>query len=200
MQNKADMIENNTNKAIQAIDEKNISQLENIKEIMNKMKEDFEILRVSLYIDSLTKVYNRKWIDDNIVNDDLFKLEGSLVFIDLNDFKQINDIQGHIIGDKVLFTLSTILKKELDKDNFNFNIVRYGGDEFIIFFKETNLISIKRELDKIKHKIETTKLKSSKSTFNISFSYGLTYFKENESFKNVIEIADKKMYQNKKKR
>ena len=112
--------------------------------------------------------------------------------IDLNYFKLVNDTFGHIVGDKVLIYIANKLK--LTKES----VVRYGGDEFIIIFsKEISRDSALKKLDKIRDGVISKKLKSNNSEFRVSFSFGASEFKENDTLSGIIEDADKNMYNDK---
>lgn len=154
--------------------------------------------------DNLTGLYNRHYIEDylmtsierlkRIKNDKIF-----LIFIDLDNFKPINDIYGHNKGDTVLKEVADILTKNFRKYDL---IARYGGDEFIILF-ESDESPIKK-INNTREKIEENFKK-----FNLSFSYGISIFPDDiedinmeaqKIIEKLIEIADKRMYEEKKKR
>lgn len=154
--------------------------------------------------DNLTGLYNRHYIEDylmtsierlkRIKNDKIF-----LIFIDLDNFKPINDIYGHNKGDTVLKEVADILTKNFRKYDL---MARYGGDEFIILF-ESDESPIKK-INNTREKIEENFKK-----FNLSFSYGISIFPDDiedinmeaqKIIEKLIEIADKRMYEEKKKR
>jgi len=183
-----------TNKAIDAIQKKDETVLNEVLSETKKLREEIEKLKASVYKDELTGVFNRKWLHDTFLNGDSqrFKCSGTFVMIDLNYFKIVNDTFGHVIGDKVLIYIANNLKK-VDK-----NIVRYGGDEFMILFSdavsETNALN---KLNGLREDILTKKLKAHDTVFQTSFSFGISKFQENDSLIDVIELADKKMYDDK---
>lgn len=148
-----------------------------------------------VYEDSLTKSYNRKWFDDTyLAHDDSLDLrgEGTIVFIDLNRFKEINDKYGHIVGDKVLSHVALKLKETGGR------VVRYGGDEFLIIFDGKNtLCQIKKMIAVLHIYWEKTSFTSGHHNFKISFSCGIAPFITGSNIEDVINIADKAMYQEK---
>lgn len=112
--------------------------------------------------------------------------------IDLNYFKIVNDTHGHVIGDKVLIFIANELRKS------KYNVIRYGGDEFIVLFPKNTLLNDAKEvLNEIREKIITTKLKAHKTIFRTSFSIGLQQYEAQESLADILEMADKDMYQDK---
>jgi len=183
-----------TNKAIDAIQKKDETVLNEVLSETKKLREEIERLKASVYKDELTGVFNRKWLHDTFLEGDAqrFKCSGTFVMIDLNYFKIINDTFGHVVGDKVLMYIANNLKK-VDK-----NIVRYGGDEFMILFSdavsETEAVD---KLNNVREEILSRKLKAQDAVFQTSFSFGVSKFQENDNLSSVIELADKKMYDDK---
>lgn len=103
-----------------------------------------------VYMDSVTKVYNRRYYDERLKN-----LEGrfSFAMIDMDNFKHINDRFGHQAGDAALYRAAQAIKSQIRSDD---ELVRYGGDEFFLLFRdlpqqilEKKLQSIRAALDEI---------------------------------------------------
>ena len=93
---------------------------------------EIEKLKHELYHDDLTSVYNKKYFTNYIISSDgKLQRDGTMVFIDLNKFKQINDTYGHTIGDNALEVFSSFLSSNLREND---KIIRYAGDEFVILF------------------------------------------------------------------
>jgi len=184
----------NTRRAIDAIKNKNESVLNEVLKETSDLRNELEKLKEAVYKDELTHVYNRKWLHDNLLEDESekFKKDGTLAIIDLNYFKIINDTYGHIVGDKVLIFIANQLKKTRE------SIVRYGGDEFIILFSNnTSHNSAITKLNEIREDIITKKLKAQESSFKVSFSFGVNEFKNGDDLASTIELADKNMYDDK---
>ena len=183
----------NTSKAINAIKSNDTESLKQVLEETKALRIEVEKLKESVYKDELTHAYNRKWFHDHYINeqDNTLKEKGSIVIIDLNYFKEINDTFGHIIGDKVLIFITNQLKK------VNKKVIRYGGDEFIILFSHHNLNQIHKSMLELREHILTKKLKAHDAEFRVSFSYGLYSFPKGSELSKVIEEADKLMYKDK---
>jgi len=184
----------NTNKAIHAIKNNDETLLNKVLKETNKLRTEIEKLKEAVYKDALTHVYNRKWLHDNLLDDKGDKLiqNGTLAMIDLNYFKEINDTHGHIIGDKVLIFISNQLQK-MQK-----NIVRYGGDEFIIIFEDIiNSDEAIKQLSTLRNDIVSKKLRTFDSSFKVSFSLGVCEFKKGDVLSDIVELADKSMYDDK---
>ncbi len=187
-------LSNNTSKAINAIKEKDEKLLTEVLEETESLRREIEKLKESVYKDELTNVYNRKWLHDQFLNKDSnsLKRDGILAIIDLNYFKIVNDTFGHIIGDKVLIFIANQLKKT------KFDVIRYGGDEFIIIF--SSKISVSKALstlNSLRETIITKKLKAQESSFRVSFSFGASEFHTGDDLAETIENADKNMYDDK---
>jgi len=192
-----DSLEKTTASAQAAIEENDLDKLSTVFKEIAGLKDSISELKGQLHTDTLTKVYNRKWMMEHLVNDGNMKNEGILVFIDLDKFKPINDIHGHVIGDKVLQYLATFLKSNL-KD---MDVVRYAGDEFIAISKSTQMEACYMKMKKLQEDLLSKKLKASNGELlYLSYSFGLTRFEEGSSFRDVLEIADSLMYENKKQK
>ena len=190
----ANKLSRTTNKAIEAIKDKNDEALTEVLVETKNLKKELEKLKASLYKDELTGCYNRKWMYDHIIkeNTNQFDKKGILGLVDLNHFKLVNDTYGHIIGDKVLIFVATQLKKT------KADVVRYGGDEFLVLFDERSTSGgALRKLKELREDLLKKHLKAKDADFRISFSIGVAEFKEGDSVDEIIERADKHMYEDK---
>ncbi|HEY8857215.1 MAG TPA: GGDEF domain-containing protein [Rugosibacter sp.] len=117
----------------------------------------------------------------------------SLLFIDINQFKLLNDEQGHHVGDEALKALSAILINNSRKGDV---VSRFGGDEFALLFPETNEASCDMLANRI---LEVTKTEFKNKSWPISLSVGcVTGSGLNKSIDELLQIADGKMYSMKK--
>lgn len=183
-----------TEKAISAIKGKDDGVLNEVLKETQDLRREIEKLKESVYKDELTNVHNRKWLHDHYLEEgtEHFKNGGALAIIDLNYFKIVNDTFGHIVGDKVLIFIANQLKKTKQ------DVVRYGGDEFIIMF--SSKLSVQQGLsylNKIREEVISKKLKAKDASFRVSFSFGIQEFKNGDDLAEVIENADKNMYEDK---
>lgn len=147
--------------------------------------------------DSLTKLANRKKLEF-IVQQALHMNNptGMMFIIDLDNFKQVNDAEGHPEGDKVLILFAQILLNFFRKNDL---VARIGGDEFIVFID--NLMPdqvLKQKMDMLFDKIHT-ELKRYCETYGLSASIGIAYIDHRiRSFEELYKCADKALYQAKR--
>ena len=117
----------------------------------------------------------------------------SIAFVDVDSLKKINDNYGHCEGDRALNIIATIMGRNIRKDDFVF---RFGGDEFIVVFRNSNIEEAKEIWDRVVDRINEVNFKR-KLPYMISVSAGFAGYKENTSIRDLIEYADKNMYKNK---
>ncbi len=151
----------------------------------------YEVLRSyedSMFKDGLTGVYNRLFLENKL--DDIFAQhpQKSIIMVDIDFFKKINDTYGHQVGDKVLKEIATFLKNNIRKNDF---VIRYGGEEFLIYLPFTT----KKQAFLIIHKIKEL-LKESKKVVPYTFSAGIA--NEGETLAEMIKMADSRLYEAKK--
>ena len=198
--NNLDDIYKSTKKAQIAIGNKDETMLSVANNELGRLQEQIKSLKIELFADPLTGAYNRKWLMDSYLKEDLFQNDGEMAFIDLNKFKIINDTYGHIVGDQVLKYLVHFLKKTFSKYE-GINVARYAGDEFIILF--THDIEKKFNASKLmletQERLSKQKLKSKTiEALSFGFSFGLVEFRKFDNLTTSLVEADKLMYQNKK--
>ena len=124
-------------------------------------------------LDSLTEVNNRHFLDefgDKLVKSALAKNESiCLMLLDVDHFKQINDMMGHSAGDAVLKTVANILKNTHQQHDI---IVRFGGDEFIVLIKGQNHQHVLARAEKIRQQVE----QSEPQGISVSCTIGVAYY------------------------
>jgi len=142
--------------------------------------------------DSLTGLFNHSKLFYDLENFEKNKEKICAVFIDLDDFKDINDKYGHKFGDEVLIEFSQlILNTVRNKDR----VYRYGGDEFVILFTDISEGSLTADKEAVIKIVQ--RLYDALQNFQpkINFSAGLSTCDEViNSYKEIVEIADRKMY------
>jgi len=150
-------------------------------------------LRNAAHTDSLTKIYNRlhfaHFLDAEIDKVKRYGGTFSIIFFDLDHFKEVNDNYGHLIGDNVLASVTNIVSKaNRSADIF----ARYGGEEFIILAPETDLSGALIHAERLRNDIEKFEFKTAG---HITSSFGVADFNaETDSIETLLERADKALY------
>lgn len=146
--------------------------------------------------DRMTGLYNRLKLDEILMAEvQRAKRYGnmfSILLFDLDNFKDINDTLGHQIGDKVLKDLANVIShrvRETDK------IGRWGGDEFMIISPETNLEDASLLAEIIRVSLESHDFGIN---MQVTSSFGVTSWRENDNYNDLIDRADKALYQAKR--
>jgi diguanylate cyclase (GGDEF)-like protein len=121
-----------------------------------------------------------------------------LFYLDVDDFKHINDTFGHQEGDKVLKEVVKLFKSTLREVD---SICRIGGDEFLLIFPESSLNDVPLIRERLNTNLGKLNQKLAKP-YKIDFSIGLSYYNPAHplSIEELIKIADENMYEEKKKR
>jgi diguanylate cyclase (GGDEF)-like protein len=165
---------------------------ERIRGAVQGWREGFQ----GLYKDSLTKTLNRNFLEDGYLEHlaaEAVRYEHNLtiVMIDIDNFKLINDRYGHLSGDRALILLAKVLKENLRKTDW---IVRYGGDEFTLFLPKTNKQATTSLMKRLEARMKTI-------CVNFEISYGIADItdieREQVSIAKLIDRADIKLINNK---
>ena len=161
-------------------------------------KEQEELYKLSTQ-DSLSGLYNRLSLLDKvnwlIAQSQREKKRFAVVFIDLDDFKNINDTRGHDFGDKVLQQVSQMLLESVRENDI---VARFGGDEFVVVLTDIeDDITIVNVLERIKQMFSKP-IEIEKSSYTITASMGVAiYPKDGEDISTLLKNADIAMYTSK---
>jgi len=147
--------------------------------------------------DDCTSLYNARHmgfiLDTEIYRSQRYNYEFSIVFIDLDHFKQVNDTHGHLVGSRLLSEIGEALKTNCRLIDFAF---RYGGDEFVILLPQTskeNAINVAKRLHKLVR--ETVWLEKEGLNIKLTPSVGLAaYPADSKSKEGLLHLADEAMY------
>ena len=160
-------------------------QTREIKKINQKLKEINEK-------DSLIDIYNRRKLDEILASEiENFKNNKeifSIIILDIDSFKEVNDNFGHNIGDQVLINIGSILKENIKK---NCITGRWGGEEFLIICKNMKCKSSTRLARKLKKDIYNFDFGISRK---ITASFGVSSIKNNDDIDSLINRADMYLY------
>jgi len=157
---------------------------------------DKEKLERLANLDSLTGLYNRRAISgklrDLINRANRYKEDFSLVMLDIDHFKKVNDRYGHLTGDEVLEKIATLVRRNIRNTDV---VGRYGGEEFIIILPQTNLSSAWVIAERIRSIIENAEMKDpAGNVFTVTVSQGLSEWERGEDADALISCADEALY------
>jgi len=160
---------------------------------ISKRKLQLETLDKKASTDELTQLLNRRGAEQKINSLIQSKTPFSLILLDLNKFKPVNDIHGHEVGDEVLIHVASQLTKGLRRRDI---LSRWGGDEFVIVLPNILSSALSELTSKIKEHIETPLyIKKLDISLSVSASMGGAIFPDDHvSLKMLVESADKAMY------
>lgn len=158
-----------------------------------------EIINQDSGRDSLTRLFNRRFLDTVMRHETAVSIKGAvfgIIEIDIDHFKKINDSHGHDNGDKILTQLAEILSNEVRAGDFVF---RQGGEEFLIVLGGVNDQVIRRIAEKIRIAVSDTVFKlADNKPLNITVSIGTAIHDGHPDFQRTIKLADDALYQAKK--
>lgn len=161
-----------------------------------ELKEKLAYITELSETDPLTKAYNRMKFT-NSLNEEItramrYKHCLSIIMLDIDFFKKVNDNYGHDIGDSVLVEASSLIKENIRKIDI---FARWGGEEFIILLPETEIKGASILAEKLRHCIENHEFHSVK---NITSSFGVTELIPEEDYSSFTKRVDEALYNAKK--
>ncbi|MCK4421344.1 diguanylate cyclase [candidate division WOR-3 bacterium] len=157
----------------------------------------YQKIRLASITDELTGLYNSRYCNEKLpaIVEKWHKKdkECSLIFMDLDYFKRVNDTYNHLIGSKLLHLVANRIKKSLNDKMVG---IRYGGDEYIIVIEDANLSETIEFARKIKKLISSKPFKIEKKVkYSINASFGIASFPDvADNFYELLRLADLAMY------
>lgn len=159
----------------------------------------FQDLVKGSLLDPLTELPNRRYLLSKLEeNFSLFKrynLPFGVLFLDIDNFKKINDTFGHKKGDEVLKIVAATLKTSARKGEI---FGRFGGEEFVGILIVRNLEEIRLAAERVRVLIENSKVKEANLEIRFTVSIGATLVNKEDDLETLLERADKLMYEAKK--
>ncbi|MDQ7055582.1 MAG: GGDEF domain-containing protein [Persephonella sp.] len=155
-----------------------------------------ENLRKLATVDQLTGIYNRyafeKFLEEEINRAERYGSGFSIIMFDIDNFKDVNDMYGHQVGDRILKELVNIVRNSIRKSDI---FARWGGEEFMILVPIKEKQDAYRIAEKIRSEIENYRFDS---VGKVTVSIGVSFYKKGDSIKTIIRRADTALYQAKK--
>jgi|GEM_PF-2373119 len=170
---------------------------EKVQQSMQDVIKSNEQLQQEIWIDGLTKTYNRKYFSEKF--ETLF-LKGEnigLILIDIDDFKRFNDTYGHVAGDKLLVELVQVANEQIPHNGF---LARYGGEEFAVVLEDSSKQQTLDVATAIRRAVEAMGIQHKNASNNkkiLTVSLGVSFMKHRKQYKKPIDFikqADNALY------
>ncbi len=177
-------------------EDRNSAKLITITDVTS-MKQKIDLLVEQSATDPMTGFYNKQYFIEQYCNSpEHTDTELSLLFVDIDDFKSINDLYGHIVGDKVLEALAACVTKSIRSDS---KAVRFGGDEFIILLENTSADDAYQVAERIRINVNNLDISCYVPDMQLSLSIGVanSLMLGMNSVSSLIKKADTAMYRSK---
>lgn len=157
----------------------------------------FEETALQSKYDSLTTLLNRRSFDEALALEfaraDRHEQAFSILFLDLDDFKKLNDSAGHLVGDEALKAVASIVKIEKRTEDI---AARYGGEEMVLILPKTDRKEATVVAERIRAKIEALRIPHDGKMLRITLSGGISTFPHDaQSAADLLEFADKALYE-----
>jgi len=182
-------------------------QMEKLKKRLQEMEEETKELRDKVkeeqhqaFTDALTGLPNRFAYEERLEQEyERWKRYGSplsVLIIDVDHFKQINDTYGHQAGDKALRIIARELSMATRKTDF---IGRYGGEEIVVLLPETNIEAATTAAEKLRQRIESCGFHFREKRVTITVSCGVTEYRDGDTPESAFDRADQALYKAKQR-
>ncbi len=173
---------------------------------LEKLHQELERLKGLVFYDHLTGVLNRLGFKEEaekvlravafgrtaIERRFSFQIPFSIIFLDIDDFKKVNDTYGHQAGDQVLKEVAEVLRIRLrESDVFG----RWGGEEFVAALLGANLDATKKVAEDLRAELEKREMVTDGQTIKVTISLGVAGYGHEKNLEEIISKADQAMYQ-----
>lgn len=163
-----------------------------VKARTRELEEKNNTLQMLSTTDPLTKLFNRRYLEDKlkkkVVHSERHGTPFSVILMDIDKFKSVNDNYGHDLGDQVLISISKTLLDNIRETDV---AGRWGGEEFLILTPETDIVVCKTLAERLRIQIQN---KSHASIDQITASFGIAQFKPDDSINSLIKRSDNRLY------
>jgi diguanylate cyclase len=172
------------------------TQLNEANAQIAKQKEELESLQEEVFVDFLTKIPNRRSFElkfkEEAYRGKRYNQPVSLAFIDVDEFKHINDTHGHHIGDRVLRGIAMKMRSTLRQSDF---LARHGGEEFAALLPTTTVGHARTVAEKLRKDLAHSIFRTDDIEIQVSVSIGVGEFQpEVEDFEKFLARVDRAMY------
>ncbi|WP_457643418.1 putative bifunctional diguanylate cyclase/phosphodiesterase [Persephonella sp.] len=168
--------------------------------VLSHLVYSINLLNLATY-DPLTKMYNRRavvqYATKEVERSIRYNHPFSVILLDIDDFKAVNDTYGHTIGDIVLKKIAYLIAEEVRETD---KVGRYGGEEFIVILPETSVDNAVKLAERIRRKISEFSFEINNYVLTITVSIGVAGLGEHgKTFEEILQAADLALYEAKRK-
>lgn len=163
-----------------------------LRDIGERKRYELTLLKLALY-DQLTGLYNRRFLEEYLSKElercrrERYSL--SIAFVDIDSFKTINDVYGHVFGDEVLKAVASTMQKMVRASDI---VARYGGDEFVMILPRATEESALQVMKRIAKNLRGCQV--SGEPFPVRISYGVYTWDGKENLAAIFQEIDRRMY------
>lgn len=153
------------------------------------------------YLDDLTSLFNQRYLPQ-VLSQEIDRCQRqekkfSLLFLDVDNFKMVNDEHGHLCGSRLLVEVGQIIKTAIRSYD---PLFRYGGDEFLALLVDTDKVTGEKVAERIRRAIESHEFMIDGKRIKLTVSIGLSVFPDHaKTAQELIQLADQAMYYGKNK-
>lgn len=171
------------------------SRLQEAEARIAELEKQLQVLNMRMHEDALTGALNRRGLDD-VLQREIARAQRrntplSLVMIDLDDFKTINDTHGHPVGDEVLVHLVATVQRSLRPTDM---IGRFGGEEFLLVLPDTPAQPATQTVKRLQTSLAEQRLLANQQEIGYTFSAGVAQLQDGQTIGEVIAFADRALY------
>lgn len=173
-------------------------QLDQAQTQVNGLRDELQRVHLESRVDGLTHLKNRRAFDEALADRaekaGLDNAPLALIMIDVDHFKQFNDELGHVMGDKALLAVATVIQQNIKGKDF---AARYGGEEFAVLLSETTLASARQVAEHLRQAVERIRIRKiadNQPVRSLSVSCGVTTYLRAEHLTDFVERADRALY------
>lgn len=159
-----------------------------------EMEQNIKRLNDLAFRDSLTGLYNRHFLNDQVIKEFQSQEGGVLIMGDVDDFKYVNDVYGHEAGDSVLIGIANIMRSASE----HLHVIRWGGEEFLMMLFQVNKKEAFALCEQIRKTVEGFPFLTKGTCFHCTLTLGMHAYDLKKDFFTNIEFADKALYRGKR--
>lgn len=174
-------------------------QLTATQKQMNEMRDELQNVRNEARTDALTKLRNRRAFDESLhqlaEESRIHRLPLSLIMIDVDSFKQFNDVHGHVMGDKALYTIAAVIQQNVKGKDV---AARYGGEEFAVILPDTSLAGARYVAENLRMAVEAIIIRKGNkgdAIRGMTISCGVSMLRDGDALVELVDRADIALYQ-----